>query len=395
MSSLIDSTAHFKRRADEVGLSSAGWTILHAQGITSVGKAAYTITSPGEPVTEPIFRDWVADHAAGLTLGDQSCLKRLVFESQTLVVAELRDQVSGSQSSAPRKVPEAERDRRLGDLRAALPGITLEGVNLPSNALLDACCQQERDNLLKYIPPEKATSRQHELTNPKPAHQALQVEASRIVVKSDADAVEYQPVNALQTMEALRRRGLAMVFAQMISYEAYDKYLNRLFNHLSREPPPGLNRVSVTQLVNADRQAFGLLGERDVKPRKNAAGEFPLDKELHRALESYEVSIVLMHQSPSKHQPRNPRKRQPFHPTTPERPVKTPKGKGRGKGAKVSPAMPKELVDLKANATTPEGKSICYAFNLKECKRTDCPHQHVCARCFGPHSIRKCAAGGA
>ena len=214
MSSLIDSTAHFKRRADEVGLSSAGWTILHAQGITSVGKAAYTITSPGEPVTEPIFRDWVADHAAGLTLGDQSCLKRLVFESQTLVVAELRDQVSGSQSSAPRKVPEAERDRRLGDLRAALPGITLEGVNLPSNALLDACCQQERDNLLKYIPPEKATSRQHELTHPKPAHQALQVEASRIVVKSDADAVEYQPVNALQTMEALRRRGLAMVFAK-------------------------------------------------------------------------------------------------------------------------------------------------------------------------------------
>ena len=356
MSSLIDSTAHFKRRADAVGLSSAGWTILRAQGITSVGKAAYTITSPGEPVTEPIFRDWVADHAAGLTLGDQSCLKRLVFESQTLVVAELRDQVSGSHSSAPRKVPEAERDRRLGDLRTALPGITLEGVNLPSNALLDACCQQERDNILKYIPPEKATSRKHELTNPKPAHQALQVEASRIVVKSDADAVEYQPVNALQTMEALRRRGLAMVFAQMISYEAYDKYLNRLFNHLSREPPPGLNRVSVTQLVNADRQAFALLGEKDVKPRKNAAGEFPLDKELHLALESYEVSIALMHQSPSKNPPRNPRKRQPFNTTTPERPVKTPKGKGRGKGAKVSPAMPKELVDLKANATTPEGK---------------------------------------
>ncbi|CAE7272721.1 unnamed protein product [Symbiodinium sp. CCMP2592] len=209
MSSLIDSGAHFKRRADEVGLSSAGWTILQALGITS-------------PVTEPIFRDWVADNAAGMTLGDQSCVKRLVFESQTLVVAELRDQVSGSQSSAPRRVPEAERDRRLNDLRAALPGITLEG--------------QERDNFLKYIPPEKATSRTHELTNPKPTHQALQVEASKIVLKSDDDA-------------AFRRRGLALVFAQMISYDAYDRYLNRLFNHLSRDPPPGLNRVNVTQLV--------------------------------------------------------------------------------------------------------------------------------------------------
>ncbi|CAE7476567.1 unnamed protein product, partial [Symbiodinium sp. CCMP2592] len=274
---IIDSGAHFKRRADEVGLSSAGWTILQALGITSVGKAAYTITSPGEPVTEPIFRDWVADNAAGMTLGDQSCLKRLVFESQTLVVAELRDQVSGSQSSAPRRVPEAERDRRLNDLRAALPGITLEGVNMPSNALLDSCCQQERDNLLKYIPPEKATSRTHELTNPRPTHQALQVEASKIVLKSDADAVEYQPVNALQTMEALRRRGLAMVFAQMISYDAYDRYVNRLFNHLSRDPPPGLNRVNVTQLVNADKQ------------EGYTAAEYPLDREMHRALESYEA----------------------------------------------------------------------------------------------------------
>ncbi|CAE7643141.1 unnamed protein product [Symbiodinium sp. CCMP2592] len=297
MSSLIDSGAHFKRRADEVGLSSAGWTILQALGITSVGKAAYTITSPGEPVTEPIFRDWVADNAAGMTLGDQSCLKRLVFESQTLVVAELRDQVSGSQSSAPRRVPEAERDRRLNDLRAALPGITLEGVNMPSNALLDSCCQQERDNLLKYIPPEKATSRTHELTNPRPTHQALQVEASKIVLKSDADAVEYQPVNALQTMEALRRRGLAMVFAQMISYDAYDRYVNRLFNHLSRDPPPGLNRVNVTQLVNADKQVFALLAEWGIKPRRDTAGEYPLDREMHRALESYEVSIALMHQA--------------------------------------------------------------------------------------------------
>ncbi|CAE7027233.1 unnamed protein product [Symbiodinium sp. CCMP2592] len=358
MSSLIDSGAHFKRRADEVGLSSAGWTILQALGITSVGKAAYTITSPGEPVTEPIFRDWVADNAAGMTLGDQSCLKRLVFESQTLVVAELRDQVSGSQSSAPRRVPEAERDRRLNDLRAALPGITLEGVNMPSNALLDSCCQQERDNLLKYIPPEKATSRTHELTNPRPTHQALQVEASKIVLKSDADAVEYQPVNVLQTMEALRRRGLAMVFAQMISYDAYDRYVNRLFNHLSRDPPPGLNRVNVTQLVNADKQVFALLAEWGVKPRRDTAGEYPLDREMHRALESYEVSIALMHQAPQGKFPfKNNRKRHPSRPSTPDPPTKLPKGKGRGKGAKGGPAMPKELVDLKANATTPEGVS--------------------------------------
>ena len=51
---------------EEVGLSAPGWLTLANLGLTSVGKAAYSITSPGEPVTESVFRDWVADHAAGL-----------------------------------------------------------------------------------------------------------------------------------------------------------------------------------------------------------------------------------------------------------------------------------------------------------------------------------------
>ena len=395
MSSLIDSSAHFKRRASEVGLSSTGWATLETLGLTSIGKAAYAITSPGEAVTESVFKDWIADNAANLALGDQACLKRLIFEAQTLVAADLRDQVSGSSGATPRKVPEAERDRRLNDLRMALPGITLDGVNLPSNLLLDACCQQERDNILKYIPPEKATSRTHELTNPKPSHQALQVEASKIVLKHDGEEIEYQPVNALQTMEAFRRRGLAMVFAQMVSYSSYDRYVNRLFNHLSRDPPPGLNRIGVAQLVNADKHVFSLLVEWGVKPRRDPTGAYPLGAGLQRALESYEVSVLLMHQVPGKGNPKGGPRKRPYKGTGQEAPTKTHKGKdgkGNGKGRKGTPPLPKELIDLKGHALTAEGKSICFAYNLKECKRSGCPHQHVCARCFGSHPIRQCTA---
>ena len=66
-----------------MGLSPGGWTVLEGLGLTSIGKAAYSITSPGEPVTEAVFREWLTENAAGLTLGDQSCVKRLVFEAQT------------------------------------------------------------------------------------------------------------------------------------------------------------------------------------------------------------------------------------------------------------------------------------------------------------------------
>ncbi|CAE7462001.1 unnamed protein product, partial [Symbiodinium sp. KB8] len=311
----------FGRRASEVGLSSTGWATLETLGLTSIGKAAYTITSPGEAVTEPVFKDWIAENAANLALGDQACLKRLIFEAQTLVVADLRDQVSGSSGATPRKVPEAERDRRLNDLRMALPGITLDGVNLPSNSLLDACCQQ-----------------------------ALQVEASKIVLKHDGEEIEYQPVNALQTMEAFRRRGLAMVFAQMVSYSSYDRYINRLFNHLSRDPPPGLNRIGVAQLVNADKHVFSLLVEWGVKPRRDPTGTYPLDAGLQRALESYEVSVLLMHQAPGKGNPKGGPRKRPYKGTGQEAPTKTHKGKdgkGNGKGRKGTPPLPKELIDLK------------------------------------------------
>ncbi|CAE7241920.1 unnamed protein product [Symbiodinium microadriaticum] len=311
----------FGRRASEVGLSSTGWATLETLGLTSIGKAAYTITSPGEAVTEPVFKDWIAENAANLALGDQACLKRLIFEAQTLVVADLRDQVSGSSGATPRKVPEAERDRRLNDLRMALPGITLDGVNLPSNSLLDACCQQ-----------------------------ALQVEASKIILKHDGEEIEYQPVNALQTMEAFRRRGLAMVFAQMVSYSSYDRYINRLFNHLSRDPPPGLNRIGVAQLVNADKHVFSLLVEWGVKPRRDPTGTYPLDAGLQRALESYEVSVLLMHQAPGKGNPKGGPRKRPYKGTGQEAPTKTHKGKdgkGNGKGRKGTPPLPKELIDLK------------------------------------------------
>ena len=48
--------------------------------------------------------------------------------------------------------------------------------------------------------------------------------------------------SALQVLEALRRRGLAYVFAQAVTWTEYDRYLTKLFAHMSRDP-----RVSVSQ----------------------------------------------------------------------------------------------------------------------------------------------------
>ena len=104
--------------------------------------------------------------------------------------------------------------------------------------------------------------------------------------------------SALRVLEALRRRGLAYVFGQAVTWAEYDRYLTKLFAHMSRDPPPGFNRVSVSQTVEADRQVFVRMIEANVQPCKISSGVLSMDDALMRALESYEVSFVLMH-SPS------------------------------------------------------------------------------------------------
>ena len=85
----------------------------------------------------------------------------MIFESQTMVIAHLRLQVHDPDRAA--KVPEAERDRRLANLRLSLSAFLIEGHTEGSRSLLDLSVQMEASNQVKYIAPEKCTSRLFEL----------------------------------------------------------------------------------------------------------------------------------------------------------------------------------------------------------------------------------------
>jgi hypothetical protein len=196
---------------------------------------------------------------------------------------------------------------------------------------------------------------------------------------------------ALQLQEALTRRGLAMEFAGMISYEVYSRYLSRLFAHLHRDPPAGVSRVSLTQLVEADKQVFRRLIEADVKVRPSALGMLPLDSALIPAFESYEVSFALMPLPMlrgGKGGRPHPKKR-PFQHGQ-DSANKKGKSKGKEKGDRFE-KIPRELLDQGGVGKNPAGQNICFDFNLKGCSNKSCKKgQHVCSRCFGPHSIKEC-----
>ena len=234
----------------------------------------------------------------GASAADLASLRRLLFEAQTLALAQMRMQIT-EPDSASKRVPEAERERRLASLRTSLTGLCIEGPLEPGRKLLDEACHQEGTGQLKYLPPDKCISRLREVTH---AKERFRQEQTRLVIREAQESPNMPASSALQILEALRRRGLAYVFAQAVTWTEYDRCVTKLFAHMSRDPPPGFNRVSVSQIVEADRQVFVRMIEANVKPCKTLSGVMPMDDAFMTALESYEVSFVLMH-APSKATP--------------------------------------------------------------------------------------------
>ena len=56
------------------------------------------------------------------TVGGVASLKRLLFESQTQLLALLKEQVTNPDPQSAKKVPQAEKEARLANLRARLSG---------------------------------------------------------------------------------------------------------------------------------------------------------------------------------------------------------------------------------------------------------------------------------
>ena len=142
--------------------------------------------------------------------------------------------------------------------------------------------------------PERCISRLHEVTHSKQPGRQLEIEADILVVREKDETPHETAHSALQVKSAMERRGVALYFADLVTYSAYTHYTAALFNHLHRDPPPGYSRCSVSQLVNADKLVWAKLLEENVKPRRSPTGDLPLDTELMRALESYQVSFAFL-----------------------------------------------------------------------------------------------------
>lgn len=368
MAGVQDSEAHFASRAREYGLPDACLDRLKALGISPLGHLAFAVFRPGSEFEERAFNDWATDVNNGvpLAMGAAAALRRLHFES--VLTSTIRASVETPDQGTPKPIPFAEKSARMEQLRARFTGLNIHGTGEPSHALLDEVCSQFESRVLRYIEPQRCTSRELEITTGR-SDKKLKLDASTLSIK-ETKSVPDEAISATLQPSILLCARVAEVwlneFANLISFGAHEK----LLRHLSVDPPVGFQATTLAQVLRADREVFSFMAQeiRDIRPTGDDLR--PLDVALERALRDYSVAfhVVPLPKLAAK-EDSAPTKR---HTSEPYPQTTGFKGKGRGKSGKGgkssgSNAAPKGFHGCVGRDA--KNRPICFDYNISGCNK--------------------------
>lgn len=202
---------------------------------------------------------------------------------------------------------------------------------------------------------------------------------------------------AYKLQQCLRRRAVSYEFANLISFECHQRYIDKLLRRLNAEPPANYQRTTMAQIVWADRQVWVYLSQNVTDIRPEADGARPLNKGLDDALLDYDVTFDLLPLPLVTGHPYAPVRNRDLQPAREERSFKGfgtgKKGEGKAKGGQQgSSAAPRGVKG--AVGRDNRGRAICFNFNLSECNEAPiggaCRQgRHVCfkANCFKAHAF--------
>ena len=374
MTSIVDSKAHFLKRCREVGLSDRTVNNLTANGFETLGTLAFGMGQPGVALVNGEFQTFARNCLGALaSIGEISTLKRLVFESHTMLLAQLREQVSNPQAN-----------------KCWSHHITL---------LICFLSSVKQSSLSTFL--LKCTSREWEIMRGK-SNTQLSLDSEKLIIKEEKTVPDPPATSSeLLILESMRRRGVAMACVDIVSWEVHERYLQKLFSHLRLDPPENFMKVMIQQVMRADRQVFIFTIKEDVNLRRLPDNTLQMDTLIMEALRSYEVSFHLVPL---------PKVAAPVVKTGKDggawntdqehwTPAIAPYHKGKGKGKKGKRKkqinfLPKALQRKDNVSQDDHGRRLCFNFNLGKCDQAahgaHCTNGfHLCCRkgCFAPHPV--------
>ena len=297
MTTILESEAYLKQRAEEIGISEGSIKALVEHGVKKLSTLAFAHGQPGQAINQGDFEAFAkgVNKGTAMSTADTAGLKQLLFEAHVLVTQQLKARIEepSSETAIPKQIPMAERNARMDKLRKDLQGVLLEGSLEPAHSLLDLVCHMVSTKVLRYIGPERCPSRSFEIAHLKPK-KTVQIEGTSLSVKDVGDLQNIDPHGVYENLNALKRRGLAFHFADLMSWRVHEKYLASLMDRMSLDPPPGYGRTSLGQVLRADKEAFQKAMKEVTSFSRTAAGDLPLDSFFKDPLSCSEVAFHLL-----------------------------------------------------------------------------------------------------
>ena len=407
MASGVESRAVFIARALAIGLERDVVDSFVAYGLATMSQLAFGCAfQPGQQDEAPLTAMINAALGRAPTVGELANIRRLWYESHAAVIQDMRGRIERTDNDGPKKLAPAERAARLVAQQSRLTGIVIAGDLEPSFSLLDKVCQQFDLDQLSYIGPEECSCRAQEIVGVKrdPSLKLERDHQGNLKAKEDFWEASSDVASDYKLRQAFTRRSLAYDQANLILFSVSESWIAHLFVLLHKDVPAGYSKVSLAQILKADRELYIAMADRtraSIVPR--LINVRPLDAAMVALMHSPEVAYLTL---PLPMTTVRKGKGRDAPPPPNDWPYLYRKGKGKGKDKGKSKGKDRGKDNSKGGppagcvARLPDGRNICFGYNgARGCAAHNVEPGgrcrfgfHICGRagCHGNHSMVGC-----
>ncbi|CAE7237184.1 unnamed protein product [Symbiodinium sp. CCMP2592] len=290
----LDSEAAFLDRARKIGLSEETLTGLLNNSFNTFGRLAFAVSATPTTLTDEAVDNWIDGLGMRPSGFQKASLRRLLFEGVSMAIEEVRTRIEPGVEGHPKKLAAAERLDRQARQERSLGGLVFTPETRPANSCVDLCVEMLETGVLQYHVPSKWISRAQEAQCLK-RDSSINIDADnnlKIATKSADQTCDVS--SEMRLRQAWSRRSLAFDLANLASFRVMEEHVQFLFSVLQRAQPKGFQGVTLSQIIEADKQMF-ILASNNLMGRLTASpGAAPaLDAEISRLSRSPDIMQYL------------------------------------------------------------------------------------------------------
>ena len=261
---MVESAATFAARCHAFGIPDQHIHLLSVVNLDTFAAFAFVVPySPNGPDDTKLITFVTELIAAAPSTILLARYRRLQFEAYTLMLADTKNRIERTDDAPVRRLPQPERSARLAAQKLRITGIEFGLDTEPSHQLQDLVQQVCEENTLRYISLDMCTSRGQELNGVKKTAQSVVTAKDGALKVSTSDEQQEADISTdWRIRMALQRRALAFDQSSLVDFVTMEVWTNKLFAAMSRPPLEGYARVSLAQVLSADKELFCLIAER-------------------------------------------------------------------------------------------------------------------------------------